>query len=374
MTVPADVVLDCRWLGLWGAGRVTELLLRGLAESPPAGTWTLWGGRDVGRYAWPGAQVHVDGRDPRQARGQGAWFGMPPGRLTVFLQQQRPLRRVPAVTVILDTIQLRWSPGPVERRLRTAYLRRVAAVSGAVITISEHSRACIVRDLGVRPEVVTVVVPPLDRERADRLLELRRRGGGAGSGPAGGPPYLLYVGRFAPHKNLDRLVEAFAATGFRRGGGRLVLAGGSPAEAVGLRSALPSPAHEWVEVRTKAADGELDALMAGALALVQPSLEEGFGLPVAEALGGGVPVCVSDGGALPEVVAGVDGVLPVFPATSVPAMAAALDRCAAVAADGGLAYGERLAASARARLPTIGEFAGRFAGVVEGTLAGVGQR
>lgn len=371
MTAPADVVLDCRWLGLWGAGRVTELLLRGLAESPPAGSWMLWGPQDVGRYAWPGVTVHVDGRDPRQARGQAAWFGMPPGRLTVFLQQQRPLRRVPGVTVILDTIQLRWSPGPLERRLRTAYLRRVAAVSGAVITISEHSRASIVRDLGVRPEAVTAVTPPLDRERADRLLERRRR---AEPEAGGAPPYVLYVGRFAPHKNLDRLVEAFAMTDFRGRGGRLVLAGGSPGEAEGVRSGLPPSAGEWVEVRAKLGDDELDGLMAGALALVQPSLEEGFGLPVAEALGGGLPVCVSDGGALPEVVEGIDGALPPFPATSVPAMAAALDRCTAVAEDGGREYGERLAASARARMPTIGDFSRRFVAVVEGTRAGVGPR
>lgn len=371
MTAPADVVLDCRWLGLWGAGRVTELLLRGLAESPPDGSWTLWGPQDVERYSWPGAQVHVDGRDPRQARGQAAWFGMPPGRLTVFLQQQRPLRRVPGVTVILDTIQLRWSPGPFERRLRTAYLRRVAAVSGAVITISEHSRACIVRDLGAPSEAVTVVTPPLDRERADRLLERRRR---AEPGAGGRPPYLLYVGRFATHKNLDRLVEAFATTDFRRQGGRLVLVGGSQDEADGVRAGLPPSATDTVEVRAKLGDDELDGLMAGALALVQPSLEEGFGLPVAEALGGGVPVCVSDGGALPEVVAGIDGALPPFPATSVPAMAAALDRCSAVAADGGREYGERLAVSARIRMPTIGAFARRFTGVVEGTLAGVGPR
>lgn len=360
----ADVVLDCRWLPLWGAGRVTELLLQGLAEDPPPGRWTLWGPSAVEALAWPGARTALDERDPRLLRGQRAWFDVPPGRLTVFLHQQRPLRDLPSVTLFHDTIQLRWGGGPAQRRARAVFLRRSAAVSDAIVTVSEHSRGCIVRDLGVAPGDVTVVSNPLDRARADRLLEQRRlRWGTAAAGPD--PGYVLFVGRFAPHKNLDRLLAAFATTDFRRRGGRLVLVGGTPEE---VRSLGPA-ASDAVELRAKASAGEVEALLAGAVALVQPSLEEGFGLPVVEALGGGLPVCVSDGGALPEVVAGIDGVPPPFSATSVPAMAAALDQVTALAAEGGREYEQRLAALTRERTATVGEFARRFRSVVERSLA-----
>lgn len=357
-----DVVLDCRWLPLWGAGRVTELLLRGLAEDPPPGSWTLWGPAAVEDLAWHGARVARDDRDPRDAFAQRAWLDVPPARLTVFLHQQRPLRRLPSVTLVYDTIQLRWGGTPLERSLRGAFLRRSAAVSDTVVTISEHSRACVVRDLGVAPGDVVVLPNPLDTVAADGLLERRRRSSAA-------DPYALFLGRFAPHKNLDRLVAAFEQTEFRRRGGRLVLAGGTPEEA----RALAPATTEAIEVRTHTADpGPVDDLLAGALFVVQPSLEEGLGLPVVEALGAGVPVCVSDGGALPEVVAGVDGVAPPFPATSVPAMVAALDRVAAEAASGGRDYEDQLAEAARRRFATVPDYARRFRGVVERSLAAVG--
>jgi glycosyltransferase involved in cell wall biosynthesis len=371
---PADVVLDCRWLPLWGAGRFTEQLLRGLAEDPPPGAWALWGPGPVAALAWPGARLAPDDRDPRSLWGQRAWADVPPGRLTVFLHQIRPLRRLPSVTVVYDTIQLRWGAGPLQRRVRSAYLRRSVALSDAVVTISDHSRSRVVADLGARPEAVTVVTLPLDRARADRLLERRRAASAAaGTAAAGRAPYVLFVGRFAPHKNLERLVAAFAATELRRAGGRLVLVGGTPEEARALRASVPPRAAGAVDVRAKAGEAEVDDLLVGAALLVQPSLEEGYGLPVVEALGAGVPVCVSDGGSLPEVVAGVAGVVPPFPATSVPAMASALDRAAAAAAEGGRAYEEALAAAARERMPEVGEFARRFRSVVERSLAVVGS-
>ena len=365
----ADVVLDCRWLPLWGAGRVSELLLRGLAEDPPPGSWTLWGPATVEAFAWPGARVARDDRDPRAAWAQRAWFDVPPGRLTVFLHQQRPLRRLPSVTLFHDTIQLRWGGTPLERRLRGVFLRRSAAVSDGIITISDYSRRSVLGDLDVPPQKVSVVGLPLDTLAADRLLERRRRHGRSGQAAA---PYALFLGRFAPHKNLDRLLAAFAETEFRRTGGRLVLAGGTPEEVGSVAAALPADLRDAVDLRARTDDpGALDDLLAGALFVVQPSLEEGFGLPVVEALGAGVPVCVSDGGALPELVAGVDGVAPPFPARSAPDMAAALDRVAAEAVEGGRDYEERLAASARLRFATVPEYARRFRSVVEQSLAAV---
>ena len=66
------IVLDCRWLGLGGAGRVTELLLRELQASPPPGEWVLWGEPDrLAPFDFPGAAVNA-GRGGRCASAASA--------------------------------------------------------------------------------------------------------------------------------------------------------------------------------------------------------------------------------------------------------------------------------------------------------------
>ncbi len=105
-------------------------------------------------------------------------------------------------------------------------------------------------------------------------------------------PYLLAVGDLRGKKNLERLIAAHARLGT---GHRLVLAGlGEPS----VR--LP----EGVEATGFLDDAALDALLRGASLLVHPSLYEGFGLVVAEAMVRGVPVACADATALPETAGG----------------------------------------------------------------------
>lgn len=353
-TIP-DVVLDCRWLDFWGVGRVTELVLGGLAAEPPDGAWLLWGPARVETMAWPGATVRVSERDPRTWRGQRARFEMPPGRMAVFMHQQRPLARAPAVVMIHDTIQLRHGAARPQRMLRAAYLRRSAATSRRVITISEYSRRCIERDLGVAEERIAVLPLPIDLAQADRVAERRRR--------APIRDAALYIGRFAPHKNLGRLLAAFERTRFCGRGGTLILTGGRGPEADDLAASLTPAQRAFTTVRKWCDRAELEELMATARFVVQPSLEEGYGLPAVEAMASGVTVCVSDGGALPEVTRGL--VRP-FPALSVEGMVEAIDEAAD---DGGdRDREERLAAAIRAATPTSAEFAHHFRDIVEQAL------
>lgn len=136
--------------------------------------------------------------------------------------------------------------------------------------------------------------------------------------------YLLYVGSAAARKNVGTLVAAHRAlTGGGRGGPALVLAG--PA------GAAPRPdAHPGVVAAGWLADDELRRLVAGARALVLPSSDEGFGLPVLEALAAGRPVVASTIPALTEV-AGPHGFL--APAGDADALAGAI--AAALAAPDG---------------------------------------
>jgi len=114
-----------------------------------------------------------------------------------------------------------------------------------------------------------------------------------------GYPYLLYVGNRKPHKNLARLLRAFAISGVRRSV-RLVLTGSRDSEiSAQIESQGLNGDVTFVGVPE---DEQLADLYRGAEALVFPSLYEGFGLPALEAMACGVPVLTSKVCALPEVV------------------------------------------------------------------------
>jgi len=133
--------------------------------------------------------------------------------------------------------------------------------------------------------------------------------------------YILFVGSLEPRKNLPVLLEAWQAIALQHPDVSLVVAGvpGAVFRPVALPHAVAR--LQWAGYVSEA---ELPGLYAGATAFVLPSLEEGFGLPVLEAMACGVPVIAADAGALPEVV-GEAGIL--FDPASPAALAAALDFC-----------------------------------------------
>lgn len=351
------VVLDCRWLFIGGAGRTTELLLRALASDPPEQRWLLWGSGEISARTWPNSEPAVATSDPRRWKGQRDWFRIPPADAIVFLHQQRPLRRMRSATLVYDTIPLRFTTNPVRLQTMRLFLRRVGAISERILTLSEYSRRCIERDLGVPPERISVLGLPADPALAERVVERRARVARART--------ALYVGRFAPHKNLRRLVSAFSRTAFAADGGRLLLVGGTDREIAELSRQLPYTELAVVDLRPPTSQEDLEGLLASCLFLVQASLEEGFGLPAWEALTCGLPVCVSDGGSLPEVTLGLTKP---FPAGSTEAMIDAIDACAdeALRLDPVGAAGRSEAFLARA--PTFGDFRDRFLQTVESLL------
>jgi glycosyltransferase involved in cell wall biosynthesis len=136
--------------------------------------------------------------------------------------------------------------------------------------------------------------------------------------------YLLYLGTLQPRKNLTRLVEAFACLQAPTANLQLVLAGKkgwlyddlfARVASLGLGGRVVFPGY--------IADGDKAALISGAAALVYPSLYEGFGLPVLEAMACGTPVLTSNGSSLPEVAG--DAALLVDP-LDVEAIAAGMSR------------------------------------------------
>jgi len=290
------ITLDCRWLGLGGAGRVTELLLAELRDIEPTGAWLLWG--DPNRLVsltFPGSSVAPWHGHPTRWFGQADFLGVPRADVVVYLHQIRPLRSGPSVTVVHDTIPLRFERHRPARMLKKAFFEAACRLSTRIVTVSPWSRDSIVRDLGVRPSKIVTATLGVEPERGSRIRAIRERDKRV--------EQVLFVGRFAPHKNLERLCRAFQLTAFRRNGGRLLLVGGTDAETGALSVWVAGARIAGVDVRAACTEAELDELLATCRALVQPSLEEGYGLPAVEAAVVGVQVAVSRTGYAAEIPA-----------------------------------------------------------------------
>lgn len=271
----------------------------------------MLGPREVENYCWAGARHHLDTSSPRRFLGQSR-LSFPRRDVSLFFHQIRPVTGQPSITTIYDTIPLRY--GRAHGR-KWAYLKMMTTLSRRILTASDFARGCIARDLGVPPEKIDVLALPRDDELVARI--------GAERKDDRIEPIVLYVGRFATHKNLETLLLAFQKTNFFAGGGHLALVGGSESEVI--RFSRKAGTIPRVHISGACSQSELERLYARASAVVLPSLEEGFGLPAWEAIMCGIPVCISDGGSLPEATMGL---VDPFPARSTDAMATALDKAA----------------------------------------------
>jgi glycosyltransferase involved in cell wall biosynthesis len=176
----------------------------------------------------------------------------------------------------------------------TAQARDAASRATAVIAVSEFTRRQVIAHLGVAPERVHVVYHgvgnrqaghPVARHR-DRPETSRER-------------VILNVGAIQKRKNITRLVEAFETV---EADWRLVLAGsaGYGSEEILARIAA-SPAAGRISVLGYIPAAELAHWYARCSVFAFPSLDEGFGMPVLEAMAAGAPVLTSNRSALPEV-------------------------------------------------------------------------
>jgi glycosyltransferase involved in cell wall biosynthesis len=293
-----SIAVDCRWLGLGGPGRVTSTLLAGLRQIAPPGHWILWGdAAALQPFAWPGAELRPADVHPKRAFGQASFRACPSADLVVFLHHWRPLFiRSRSVTLLHDTIPLRFARSGPRGWLQRRYFELAARRSSLVLTVSEWSRDRLVADTGVAPARVKVVRNALDPGLPDRVRQRRLANSGTTR------TELVAVGRFAPHKNYPRLVAAFHRAGLAARGFTLRIAGGSDEEVADFSRRLARRGlAEGVRLDAYLPDDELANVLAGARALIAVSLEEGFGLPAFEAAAAGIPVLASPTGAMVEI-------------------------------------------------------------------------
>ena len=192
-----------------------------------------------------------------------------------------PSDGTPTVVTALDVQHLLHPRffSPAERAYRRLAYERSFRSARLVIAISEHVGRSLVERSGVDPELVRVVPLGVDHTRFRPGDEPRE-------------PFLLYPANPWPHKNHRRLLDAFALLREDRPELQLVLTG------AGHSRTRPQPG---VVVRGHVSQDELVRLYRTASALVYPSLYQGCGRPVLEAIACGCPVAAATSGSLPEV-------------------------------------------------------------------------
>ncbi|MGC9336018.1 MAG: glycosyltransferase family 4 protein [Anaerolineae bacterium] len=212
-----------------------------------------------------------------------------------------PLRGVPTVLTVHDMI-FRLFPEH-QKPLNYWYLNRAMPVycrrAGAIITVSEASKRDIVAEYGLDPERVKVIyeaASPEFRPALAEAVEDARRHYGLPE------RYLLHVGTIEPRKNLTRLVEALERLHDEGLQIPLVVLSAkgwlyddffSRLETLRVRDAVHFTGY--------IPGADLPLLYNGSTALVMPSVYEGFGLPVLEAMACGTPVVSSNTSSLPEI-------------------------------------------------------------------------
>ncbi|MBL8275829.1 MAG: glycosyltransferase family 4 protein [Pelomonas sp.] len=288
-----------------GIARYTRQLIQALSalDLPPEQDFELL--QLCKRSRWQLRQRLVQG--PRMA--SRCWWGpvwplpRPACALMHVPDERQPPWRVPLVATIHDLYAALNINQPSEarrqRKLRHyAYLRDHAT---RLICVSENTRQDFLRLVGGDPARLHVVRLGVSAEfrlhTAAEIQSVRERHGLQG-------PYLLFVGS-TPNKNLDRTLEAFAASGLARDFTLLVCGEHSQALGQSLASRLAALGlGSCVRFAGFVSNADLPALYAGAAAYLFPSLYEGYGLPILEAMACGAPVLTSDRGSCPEAAGG----------------------------------------------------------------------
>jgi glycosyltransferase involved in cell wall biosynthesis len=284
-----------------GRGRYVRELLRALARLPDDHRYVL-----LARRPWEGAELDARfrwvcprARDPlwllAAARAVERHCDVVLATNTYALCV---LTRRPAVAVVYDLVVFdRAMRSPRGSQLERLTLPLAARRARALACISDATRAALVARLPAvapRARTIPLAADPAFADAAPDDAQVPGRHGIAG-------PYVLSTATLEPRKNLPRLIEAFAGLPpERRAGAELVLAGARGWQEDETFAALRRHAG-LVRTLGYVEEAELRALYRGATVFAYPSLGEGFGLPVLEAMTAGVPVLTSDRSSLPEV-------------------------------------------------------------------------
>ncbi|TEU10319.1 MAG: glycosyltransferase family 1 protein [Anaerolineales bacterium] len=299
--------------GRAGLGRYAESLARALVQGYPK-RFAFFYNRDRGTSPLDGLErvptrtVHAGYKPWRMAVWLGQLLGLGFERLLPEAELYHatehlllPLRRVPTVLTVHDLIYHLFPEH--HKPLNYWFLNRAMPLfvqrARAVIAVSESTRRDLIRCYGVHPDKITVVheaaAPHFRPASPEAIATVRARYGL----PEG---FILTVGTIEPRKNLSRLLDALQRLRQKGDDVRLVVVGSKGwlyegffrrLEELQLGDAVLLPGY--------VPDADLPAVYSAATLYVLPSLYEGFGLSVLEAMAGGTAVVCSRASSLPEV-------------------------------------------------------------------------
>ena len=194
---------------------------------------------------------------------------------------------------------------PIDPQRHLRLLKSIGDLADHIITVSDASRDALIDTMKWAPERIVNCGAAV--EEAPAITEAPR-------------DYLIMCGSIEPRKNIGRVIESHVRSGVDM---PLVIAGPNGWKAAQIHAlAVANPKVRWAGYRSRQ---EITALIGGARALLMPSLAEGFGLPLLEAMMLGTPVLTSDRGAPAEIVG--DAALLIDP-TDTDAMTIAIRRLA----------------------------------------------
>ncbi len=311
------IALDIRRISDYGAGTYTRNVIGQLARLPTPNRYFLIGTHSDWSELGP-LPENFSLLDSDASDGSISFHWRLAWRLR---QNQVQLCHVPYLTAPLllpcpyvltvhDIIDF-LAPSPERSPLATSWrsyrIRRALQQAARILCVSHTTRRDVQRVFAVPPEKLEVVYNALDERLAGSLS--REETQRTLSRYQVDAPFVLYVGNVKPHKNLSRLIEAFAVVrNDLRDHPRyhrilLFIIGDELARHSDLRRAvLKSRMQPHVRFLGFVPPQTLKAFYACAEAFVFPSLYEGFGLPPLEAMAHGTPVVASNVSALPEVV------------------------------------------------------------------------
>jgi glycosyltransferase involved in cell wall biosynthesis len=217
----------------------------------------------------------------------------------ILVQYTAPLSSVPTVVAIhdlsfTDPASSHWIPARERARMR-ATIRWSADRAGRIVALSRYTAKDLQLRWNIEPERIVVAYPAVGSDRSMRLHERPSE-----CPPVGRPKTVLAVGNVLPRKNL--VVLGIAVRTLRKRGldVNLRLVGQVPRAGRPVRAELEHICGKWLTVSGYATEDELVRAYHQADAFCFPSLYEGFGLPVLEAMTAGVPTIVANATALPE--------------------------------------------------------------------------
>ncbi|HUD06054.1 MAG TPA: glycosyltransferase family 1 protein [Candidatus Saccharimonadales bacterium] len=211
---------------------------------------------------------------------------------------QQPILYKGKVVTTMHDLTTTWEKNPSKNPLifwikQKVYIwvnKKVAHKSEAIIVPSHFVKKDVVQFSGVSASKITVTY-----ESADKIEEPAKKAGKVKS------PFIMYVGRPMPHKNLERLIEAFVLLQEQHPNLQLVLAGRLDSNYNRIKTMVENREISNIVFTDFVTEGQLKWLYQNCEAYIVPSLSEGFGLPGLEAMLHGAMVISSDATCLPEI-------------------------------------------------------------------------